>query len=1110
MIYDENQNRWNCITNSGSGTHIYRFIEAESSDGTGWGTTNSNVDAVMVPRADGNFDITLPTYVEQNGNIFYINFSKEHSLPFPNLIINNKYTYSIQVVNNPGPDVPEKDWSLQAWTTIRCTLLNNVLMVDNVNTLFEDSVRMEEFVFAESSEIMAQGNLIVAEGYINSKASAIVWVYSMLMWMATGLFPTIAMNLGDAVVLLHFAGAIPVPAGIFTDTEDTGLLWSTMISSFDENGIPYSIPAYVCVPMNANNGSHPGAAFIADVSAYTNIGNISIVDKTITLYTPMGLELSSFTVPDYRVKQTQVSDNANYPLLLTPKNQNTSTALETTAYYDSGVYLNPSTNTITATKFNGTASKALTSEKLETSWASPHDNTNTHGVKTYFENVDTSSDLAGYVIEHTAKHNKPLEMIMRFNGNLDNEPASASGPSGDIILGAADEIGTYISADELRGNLDWSFVQGAPSPSNATITLQGGSGIKIGTGTSGNFTLNQSSGKTLTINHANSVTAGNFGDSGSQRTLSFGGTFKIPYVQYDDAGHITSASTITLTMPANPNTNTTYTIGTGDANGQIKVTPSNTTAYNVSVKGLGSAAFTDSSAYAPASHGTHLTLGTSSTNAFRGDYGNTAYTHSQSAHAPTNAQKNSDITKTEIEAKLTGNITTHTHSAYAEASHGNHVPTTQTADNAKFLRNDNTWATVTPANIGAAPASHGNHVPTTQAADNAKFLRNDNTWATVTPANIGAAPASHGTHLSLGTSSTTAFRGDYGNTAYTHSQSTHAPTNAQKNSDITKAEIEAKLTGDITSHTHSAYAPASHGTHVSAATVKSALGTGSGTTKFLREDGSWATPAYYTLSKSKVEAVLTGNITTHTHSYAPASHSHQYLSGWADTRDVATKPNDYNATFKVVGIKTPTASGISSGNGGSYSTLVGIRGWSDNSGGDAHELAFCGNGNLYHRYGATTSWNAWKQVWIEGDSITGAVWNDYAEYRESDCEEFGRVLTENGDDTLSITTDRLQPFAGISSDTWGFCQGETEKAKTPIAVAGRVLAYPYQNRDNYKPGDCVCSAPNGTVDIMTREEIMMYPDRIIGTVSCVPSYDTWGSGDRDPVQVNGRIWIKVK
>ena len=71
-----------------------------------------------------------------------------------------------------------------------------------------------------------------------------------------------------------------------------------------------------------------------------------------------------------------------------------------------------------------------------------------------------------------------------------------------------------------------------------------------------------------------------------------------------------------------------------------------------------------------------------------------------------------------------------------------------------------------------------------------------------TPADIGAAGSSHGTHLTLGTGSGNAFRGDYGNTAYTHSQAAHAPSNAQKNSDITKAEIEAKLTGSITSHTH--------------------------------------------------------------------------------------------------------------------------------------------------------------------------------------------------------------------------------------------------------------------------------------------------------------------
>ena len=85
----------------------------------------------------------------------------------------------------------------------------------------------------------------------------------------------------------------------------------------------------------------------------------------------------------------------------------------------------------------------------------------------------------------------------------------------------------------------------------------------------------------------------------------------------------------------------------------------------------------------------------------------------------------------------------------------------------------------------------------------------DNYVDTISSTIAGKADKEHGTHLTLGTTSSTAFRGDYGTTAYTHSQAAHAPSNAQKNSDITKAEIEAKLTGNITSHTHSSYATTS-------------------------------------------------------------------------------------------------------------------------------------------------------------------------------------------------------------------------------------------------------------------------------------------------------------
>lgn len=169
--------------------------------------------------------------------------------------------------------------------------------------------------------------------------------------------------------------------------------------------------------------------------------------------------------------------------------------------------------------------------------------------------------------------------------------------------------------------------------------------------------------------------------------------------------------------------------------------------------------------------------------------------------------------------------------------------------------------------------------------------------------------------------------------------------------------------------------------------------------------------------------------------------------------------------------------------------------------------------NTLHDDTSAWGWTGWRRIWVQGNSVTSAVWNDYAECRKSDSQEPGYVMFEKGDDTLSKTIERLQHFAGIVSDTWGFSQGETADAKTNIAVAGRVLAYPYRDRNEYKPGDCVCAAPGGKVDIMTREEIVQYPDRIVGTVSCVPEYEEWGGGegaDRDPVKVNGRIWIKVK
>lgn len=176
--------------------------------------------------------------------------------------------------------------------------------------------------------------------------------------------------------------------------------------------------------------------------------------------------------------------------------------------------------------------------------------------------------------------------------------------------------------------------------------------------------------------------------------------------------------------------------------------------------------------------------------------------------------------------------------------------------------------------------------------------------------------------------------------------------------------------------------------------------------------------------------------------------------------------------------------------------------------GGSEQTYITSDGSIYFHTNCQTIGNRTTTCYINTSGrLYGAAWNDYAEFRECITTfEAGQVVCENGDDTLSLATERLQPGACIVSDTFGFAIGETDIADCPIAVSGRVLAYPYEPRESYKAGDPVCAGPGGTVSKMTREEVREYPDRMIGTVSAIPKYETWG---QDNVPVNGRIWIKV-
>ena len=177
---------------------------------------------------------------------------------------------------------------------------------------------------------------------------------------------------------------------------------------------------------------------------------------------------------------------------------------------------------------------------------------------------------------------------------------------------------------------------------------------------------------------------------------------------------------------------------------------------------------------------------------------------------------------------------------------------------------------------------------------------------------------------------------------------------------------------------------------------------------------------------------------------------------------------------------------------------------------------------LYFSYATDANYNSSTNTSYQAVKITpnkgiyGAVWNDYAECRNIPDAQIGDNLIkpgscvhEVGNGTMILTTKRLERGCKIISDTFGFCIGETDNCQTPIAVSGRALVYLLEGREvaqNYI-GWPVCSGPNGTVSIMSEEEEEKYPSRIIGTISEIPDYEIWGSGN---IEVNDRIWIYVK
>ena len=137
----------------------------------------------------------------------------------------------------------------------------------------------------------------------------------------------------------------------------------------------------------------------------------------------------------------------------------------------------------------------------------------------------------------------------------------------------------------------------------------------------------------------------------------------------------------------------------------------------------------------------------------------------------------SDITALGIPAQDTNTWNAFKGASSSAAGTAGYVPAPSAGSANRYFRSDGTWAVPPDTNTtysvmtGASSSTAGKSglVPAPSAGSTNRFLSVDGTWKT-TP-----------TGLTLGETSSTAYRGDRGVIAYNHSQSAHAPSNAERN-----------------------------------------------------------------------------------------------------------------------------------------------------------------------------------------------------------------------------------------------------------------------------------------------------------------------------------------
>lgn len=633
-------------------------------------------------------------------------------------------------------------------------------------------------------------------------------------------------------------------------------------------------------------------------------------------------------------------------------------------------------------------------------------------------------------------------------------PAGDTGTSAVTANTTQIAAGTYNEAFTFKTGNKWLTVAGTSSSTN-------GSDI-------------------LTIGHSAGLTAKTTYGSTATTASANGGTITVTDVKYDEAGHITGSTDRTITL-----SQTTYTVGnkalkiasnTGTATQAITVNE-NSSDRTLTIKGDGTYL---SGSVSGSANAVTVAITPSDSGATAGSYGD-------SANQTPGYGSTFKVPYITVDAK--GRITEISeHTVKIPASDNTNTDTlvkqTSKTDNIEYKIL--TTISASPTSGSAAEAAYDTGItinPSTHTITATNFAGNASSATKLGSTTVGS--STQPIYLSNGTATTCSTYA--GGTAVTlngtskaaSTASFYAPTGAGTSGQILSSNGSGAPSW-INMPDASAFKAYKATNNIELPVL---LINGSASQTTTNPSISTSVSAYGAIPNSNAPTVnsstgaLTVNSTTNLKEKIILRKSYNY-----DT----VMPTETSAT---TGQLFFTSEGVGGGVSSISQTLdkiymVGIKSESDDT--------------LYYN----------ENVYAQNNVLYGAAWNDYAEYRESFEIEPGRVIIELGNGRLIRSTDRLQPGAEIISDTYGFIIGKgNPRCSTPVAVCGRVLAYTYEDRHLFGAGDAVCSGPDGTVSKMTREEIKEYPERIIGIVSEVPEYETWGTGN---IKVNNRIWIRLR